>query len=325
MKTAIIVFGNQSECLQTLESLLAVADSLGPNSESEAWILGGEEMLDASLLQMAPCNQIIWMAHSSLNDYVPRRWLETTVALYEKRKPDLILLPASIAGNQLAVELGVHLRCGSIIDVCGLEMDKDRVIIVKPVYCMNLRGKFSFVRKPVIVSVSDGYFEPKQSPADHRTQVMICRVPALGQESDWYRNVEIEKLQQEEGIRTASTVIVAGRGVGKKEQIFVLEKLSRSIGGYLGGTRPVILDGWLPLDRMIGASAAMIHPKKCIVFGASGAAPFLVGVEKSQLLIGINNDPEAPIFQACDVGVVEDCQLILEALLELIYKGGQEE
>ena len=321
MKTAIIVFGNQPGVMQTIESLLAAADSLGTKEDGEVWLLGGEEVLDASLLQSVPYDQIIWMANSSLDDYVPRQWLETSVALYEKNKPDAILLPATMAGNQLAVELGTFLQSGSITDVCRLELEKDRVIVEKPVYSMNLRGVFTIVGKPVITSVTEGNYEPAQSSEGHHARVTICRDLTHTQNEDWFRDVEIEKLEQQKGIRTASTVIVAGRGVRSKERIPVLEKLARAMDGSLGGTRPVILDGWLPLDRMIGASAAMIHPEKCIVFGASGAAPFLVGVEKSQLLVGINKDFEAPLFQACNVGVVEDCQSMLEALLELFNNG----
>lgn len=323
MKTAVIIFGSQPGAMKTMESLLAASDSLGIREETEVWLLGGEEVLDPSLLRAVTCGLVMWVTSSSLDYYAPRQWLEATAALYERHKPDAVLLPATIAGNQLAVELGGFLQCGCITDVCRLELKKDRVIVVKPVYSMNLRGTFTVVGKPAIVSVTEGNYEPIQLSAGNYAQVLVCRDLTLTPSEDWFRDVEIEKLQEEKGIRTASTVIVAGRGVGNKERISILEKLAQSLGGYLGGTRPVILDGWLPLDRMIGASAAMIRPEKCIVFGASGMAPFLVGVEKSRLLVGINKDPEAPLFQVCDVGVVEDCQLMLEALLELVNKDGK--
>ena len=87
------------------------------------------------------------------------------------------------------------------------------------------------------------------------------------------------------------------------------------MGGALGGTRPAVYNGKIPRERMIGSSAAVLSSKCCIVFGASGAAPFVAGVEKSKLLIAVNRDPNALIFDNCDVGVVADCNEFAEALL----------
>ena len=126
---------------------------------------------------------------------------------------------------------------------------------------------------------------------------------------------------EQEGLRSAQVLLAAGRGVGSREGTVLLEELAAAMGGQLGGTRPVVLDGWLPMERMIGASAAMLRPKLCLVMGASGAAPFAVGVEKSDLLVGVNTDPEALLFQYCDVGLVADWKETAQGLLALYQEG----
>jgi electron transfer flavoprotein alpha subunit len=97
-----------------------------------------------------------------------------------------------------------------------------------------------------------------------------------------------------------------------------LEKLAGLIGGVLGGSRPTVMDGWLKQHQIIGMSGHSVHPRLCIVFGASGMMPLVKGVEKSETVIAVNSDRNALIFKVSDVGVHADLHTVVETLIRII-------
>jgi hypothetical protein len=104
------------------------------------------------------------------------------------------------------------------------------------------------------------------------------------------------------------------------DPVFEVLQLGEMLGAGVGGTRPAVLNGWLPMDRMIGYSGTSVKAKLCITFGSSGSTPFLHGIERSELLVAINADAEAPIFDHCDIGIIGDCIAAIEELKKCAKK-----
>ncbi|MFB0921804.1 MAG: FAD-binding protein, partial [Oscillospiraceae bacterium] len=198
-----------------------------------------------------------------------------------------------------------------------LYCEESCVTVKKTVYSGNLQARFRFEKSPIVLSMKPSAAEDNYESAETSE---LVRFEAKTELPAWLTEIEYDFAENDDSLKNAELVIAAGRGVGKAENFQKLSELAEAMGGALGGTRPVVYDGKIPRERMIGSSAAVLAPKICIAFGASGAAPFLAGIEKSRLLIAVNRDPNALIFDNCDVGVVADCNEFAEALLQIYRK-----
>ena len=118
-------------------------------------------------------------------------------------------------------------------------------------------------------------------------------------------------------------VVVAGRGVRGKEGIALARQLANKLGAKLGGTRALVADGMLPPELIVGSSGKILSPKLCITLGVSGAMPLMAGIEKSGMVISVNNDPAAPVFKGSDVGVCMDWQTVTKELIRILEQSDE--
>jgi electron transfer flavoprotein alpha subunit len=128
----------------------------------------------------------------------------------------------------------------------------------------------------------------------------------------------IEPDAGEVDITQAEVLISVGRGMQNQDNIELAEELARALGGVVSGSRPVIDQGWLPLTRQVGKSGATVKPKLYLAAGISGAPEHVEGMKNSDLIIGINTDAQAPIFNVAHYGVVEDATDVIEALTQAV-------
>ena len=316
MKAVLIVLGPEESQGPQAAVLVAAAAALPGGRKPRIWSLGsgsfqGEDVFPA-------CEGLVRWERPEFSGYAPEALLWAAHRLWEEERPELVLLPGTLAGEQLAVELGAALGAAIVTNVQGLEPVVGGIAAIRPAYGNNLQaGLLLEEGRTAVLSLAETAWEPL---APGGCGAVTYRRQPVPVQSRWLME-ETEPLREQEGLRSAQVLLAAGRGVGSREGTVLLEELAAAMGGQLGGTRPVVLDGWLPMERMIGASAAMLRPKLCLVMGASGAAPFAVGVEKSDLLVGVNTDPEALLFQYCDVGLVADWKETAQGLLALYQEG----
>jgi len=133
--------------------------------------------------------------------------------------------------------------------------------------------------------------------------------------------LNLRKKQNERGIEDADVIAVAGRGLKKPEDIAMIQELATLLGGELGSTRAMVETGWIDPKRQIGLSGRTVKPKLIITCAVSGAVQFAAGMNGSELIVAINSDPEAPIFNIAHVGIVGDVYEIVPRLIEKIKNG----
>lgn len=229
--------------------------------------------------------------------------------------PDILIFGSTGFDRELCSRLCCRLESQSCLWVEGMEPAGQGIEIKRPAYAGNLGGKFIAAPGGLCLSAAPKPLEPlKLTPWDSQT----IKVEPSCASSDWILSRDLSPGPADTGLETAGFVVAAGMGVGSGEGMAQIEKITKTLGATLGGSRPAVMSGWLTLDRMIGVSGKTISPAVCIAAGVSGAGAFARGIDPSQFILAVNHDEKAPIFFLADAGVVEDLYEFLHALAEVI-------
>ena len=302
------------ETLEALTTALRIKKII--NAHVSLWLIGSVVAAAASEAGRLNLDYVMCAEHQELKDYIAETYLEALTTLNKSFPADLILFPGDIAGSELAVRLACRMRGQSLTDCTALECGGGSIIAEKPAYSGNLSAKYRLKGKPwylalrpnpsnrILTEINTPY---ALKPA-HRNFLIDIKHP------EFIRSLEIATRFHDD-LTDAKTVVIIGAGAGSREGVGKIEQFAKKIGATVGGTRPVVQNAWLPLDLLVGQSGKIIAPNLCIVIGASGATPFLTGIVDAKRIIAINSDANAPIFQACDLGIVGDFHPYLDWIL----------
>lgn len=240
--------------------------------------------------------------------------------MLQRIEPSSVLIPASSVGKSVFSRVAARLGCGLTADCTELavktrENGSFYIDQRKPSFGDNVM--VSIVTKeqyaPQMMTIRQGVYPP------HPTTGGAAKVTRLdGIEIPESALEVIEKqpaVAHGDSIMGAEIVVVGGRGALEGENFNLLKGFADKIGAAIGGTRPLADTGVIPFENQIGQTGLTIRPKVCISFGVSGAIQHTEGIKDTKLYIAVNTDPEAPIFNTCDYGVVADMQEVLRQLL----------
>jgi len=245
--------------------------------------------------------------------------LSALTSLVAKHKPDIILVGSTRRGREMASRLATRLETGCVPDCTQLSLDEQgRLVTERMVYGGNASVTQVFQTKPQIACVPPRAFEKPQF-RERKGEIFEGSVPQL--ELPRVETVEVKPVETAAvKIEEAKVVVVGGRGIEKKENFKILEELCQTIGGQVGYTRPLAEDRkWFSGD-WIGLSGHKIKPVLYIGCGISGVIQHVAGIRDSQVIVAINKDPEAPIFEVADYIVVGDLYEIVPALISALKK-----
>ncbi|ADY01341.1 Electron transfer flavoprotein alpha subunit [Vulcanisaeta moutnovskia 768-28] len=268
-------------------------------------------------------DRVIYIDHPALVKYVPHIYANVIVQLANKYKPEIILFAATKRGRELAPYVANSLRAGITADCTELDVDpKTRDLDqVRPTYGGNILAHIRTpTRRPQLASVRPNVFPTPPRDTSRKGEVIEETVESLpsinGQGLIEVRPVV--KGEELPPVEKADIVVIAGRGVGSADGVKLLTELAKLIGGTIGGTKKAVDAGWLPADRQVGQTGKTIRPTLYIGVGVSGAIQHVFGMKESKVIVAINSDPNAPIFQYVDYGVVGDYRDIVRELIELL-------
>lgn len=263
------------------------------------------DFLQLSSLAEAKCE--IWEAMGVAENILAA--LETR---YRESPQDMLLFSSGIQGDELATRLAARLKGEAF---CGVTQGKfgAQPQFTRAIYGNAMAGTFRANAKPWCVSVA----RSSHSVGLAATFPYMI-LPVSTQLPDWL--IEVKQLEEipRPVLNQARCVVVAGQGVASLENMERVKVLARQLGAETGASRQVVMNAWCEMDRLVGMSGTLIAPDVCIVAGVSGASAFNVGIRDSGLVIAINNDPDAAIFNAADVVVVDEMMPVLEALAECV-------
>jgi len=254
-----------------------------------------------------------------IKHYQPELVLDILAELEKNSPADIYLFPGDFSGNELAVRFAWRLKGSSLVAVEKIEANEGKLSGIKKVYSGNLRGSFLFRTKPYCFSLAKGMNRLDLAVPEDQKTVSSHDYSAKPYDSPLIEYQETPPFQEEEvRLEKANFIIAVGRGTGSSEEISRLKDIARDLGAELGVSRPVVMNAWASMDRLLGASGSVASPEICLALAVSGSPPFYYGIEKSKKIIAVNHDDDAPIIKAADLVIIEDYKKVIKALLEII-------
>ncbi|MCB4204309.1 electron transfer flavoprotein subunit alpha/FixB family protein [Deferribacterales bacterium Es71-Z0220] len=297
MKVLLVAEYREKALLETIYELNGFANSL--NAEKVFFAVGYESNLPkvAGKLYLADAEKY--------GEYNPDVHKELIKQVVEKENPDYIVFSHSSYGWDLAPRVAAALKVGQLTEVVAIE---DNTFVV-PSCNAKLRRFVRHTPGKAVLTIQAGAFAPVVDSASPEVEKIEASAQAklefVGYEEAEAKSVDLTK---------AEIIVTAGRGIGKPDNVPVIEELAKALGGELGASRPVVDAGWVDHSRQVGTTGQTVSPKLYVACGVSGAIQHLAGMKKSDYIIAINTDKDAPIAEAADVLVVADVMQFVPAL-----------
>lgn len=212
--------------------------------------------------------------------------------------------------HETAVRLSARKKSSCVVDITNMSFDKENLFVKKMIYSNHMEATFRLKKAPYFVTISKGMFQGTINTDDTKKKIFVidCKIE---NEPIYYT---IEKEQKKDSLSSAKIVVAAGRGVKNKENISELEHIAASMNGRLGVSRPVAMNAWASMDKLVGVSGTLVKAELCITAGVSGAAAFFAGIEKSNFIVSINTDAKASIIKKSDVVIIDDYKEVMKEL-----------
>lgn len=255
-------------------------------------------------------------ADAVYEEYVADPQATTLAALVASEQPDAILFPSTFAARDVQARLVGKLGAGVIANATGIAYDGDQLTVTVPYGAETVASVTVEGGGPAIIQM-----RPKSFTAEAVGGSAEVRAVSTPVESATCRVKVLETVEQSaEGpnLEEASIIVSGGRGLGKAENFALLEALAHQLGGAVGASRAVVDAGWIPYSHQVGQTGKTVKPDLYIACGISGAIQHIAGMGGSKRIIAINSDPEAPIFEHADLGIVGDTQVVVPKLTEAL-------
>jgi electron transfer flavoprotein alpha subunit len=297
MKTLLIGEYRDGKLLDSTYELFGFAGQLG--ADAALFLVGSEAQLPAAGGQL-------YLADAAVcGEYNPDLHKQLILKAIDQENPDYIVFQHSSYGWDLAPRVAAALKAAQISEVIAIQEGSFEV--------GSCNGKMRRNVKPstqkTVITIQAGAFQGVQ-PGGTPQVVKLSADNAGSMEFLGYEPAEEKGVD----LSKAEIIVSAGRGVGKKDNIPVIAALAKALGGELGASRPVVDAGWVAHDHQVGTTGQTVSPKLYVACGISGAIQHLAGMKKSDFIIAINKDKDAPIGEVADVLVVADVLQFAPAL-----------
>jgi electron transfer flavoprotein alpha subunit len=254
-----------------------------------------------------------------VKEYRTETYTEIIVEQALKEKPEILLIGATCIGRDLAPRISARLNTGCTADCSELDIDQEMRVIVatKPFFGRDLMADIICpLHRPQMVTVRPGVMELKDQDRKRHGELIYIDVNCKEEDIKVKVLETIRAVSDSISLEEADKVIAAGMGVGSKEGFEMVKELAKLLGAQVGATSLPVDEGWVSEDKKVGQTGKTIRPKLYIGCGVSGAIQHSAGMINSELIIAINTNPKADIFNFADYGIVGDVSEIIPALIK---------
>jgi electron transfer flavoprotein alpha subunit len=238
--------------------------------------------------------------------------------ILKKETPFITLIGHTACGMDLCPALATQMEFPFTTDCLDVDVVENKVKVTRQMYDGKLNAKLIIRENPsYLFTLRAGNFPSEESSL----KTEIINIKSSVTEPDYRKFVEyIEAVAGDVDITKSNIVIGIGRGIKEQENLSMIEEFADNIGGVVACSRPIVDADWLPKDRQVGSSGKTIKPKLYIAIGISGAFQHITGMKGAETIIAINKDPNAPIFNEADYGIVDDLFKVVPVLKEKVME-----
>ena len=295
-----------------------LADAL--ETELAAVLMGTGLDGEAKALIAAGADKVYLYEDALLNEFHEDAYADAMSELVNKHKPEIILAGATSIGRAFVPLVATRVRTGLTADctMLGVDLEKRNLLQTRPAFGGNIMATIVCPGyRPQMATVRPGVM--KRLAADQsRNGEIIKSGPATPMTSKTRLLEVIEEAGHKINISEAEVIVAGGRGMGNEKGFALLKELADALGGVLGASRAAVDAGWLPYPHQIGQTGRTVSPRIYFACGISGAIQHLAGMQSSDVIIAINKDKDAPIFNVADYGIVGDVFEIIPILIQKV-------
>ncbi len=292
-----------------------LADSLG--QAVTAVLLGSGVKDKAATLGHYGADKVLVADDPRLETYTTDAYVSVIAEVVKANDPAVVLIGGSAQGKDLSARLSARLGVGMAQDCTAFSIESGNLVALRPIYAGKAYAKVSFVDSwPQMAVARPNVMAMNEPDASKSPEVVEA---SFSLDDSALKTRVVESIRDESGkvdLTEANIIVSGGRGMKGPEGYGILEELANVLGGSVGASRSAVDAGWRPHSDQVGQTGKVVSPNLYIACGISGAIQHLAGMSTSKVIVAINKDAEAPIFQKADYGVVDDLFNIVPALTE---------
>ncbi len=303
---------------ETLAAAQQLAGAL--NTTASAAVLGNGVDALAAELAGKQLDKVYTVEHELLHQYTPDAYSTALRQLTAHVNPDYVLFPHTYQVRDFLPKLATAMGKVAVNDVVGHRVDGGDLVLVRQLFQgkVNVDVRFAGLA-PHFASLQAGAWRADQlasgSAAIEKFAPAIAAAEIRTKPGERFR-----ESARAVDLSAAELIVAVGRGIKEADNIPLIQELANTIGAELAASRPICDAGWLPMERQVGSSGQTVGPKMYMAIGISGAIQHLVGMKGARTIVAINKDPNAPIFEVADYGIVGDLFQVVPALIEAFKK-----
>ncbi|MBW2029175.1 MAG: electron transfer flavoprotein subunit alpha/FixB family protein [Deltaproteobacteria bacterium] len=296
-----------------------LADSL--NQEVVAVLLGSNIKEKAPTLGHYGADRVIVADDPRLQTYTTDAYVSVIDEIAKANDPAIMLLGASAQGKDLAGRLSARLGVGMAQDCTAFSVEEGKLVAIRPIYAGKAYAKVTFNDdRPHMATARPNVMAMNEPDESRSAEISDANVNV---DDNQMKTRVVDVIRDESGkvdLTEADKIVSGGRGMKGPENFKILEDMADVIGASVGASRSAVDAGWRPHTDQVGQTGKVVSPNLYIACGISGAIQHLAGMGTSKVIVAINKDPEAPIFQKADYGVVDDLFKMVPPLTEEFKK-----
>ena len=314
MSTLVFLESHDGELTKGALGVLGKAVSLG---EDVAGVVVGSGVRDAAASAGAFGASTVYVVDDeALAAPLPQPRVDALAAVVQESGADTVLFAASVLAADVAAGLAARLEAGLNWDLTDLRLEGGELVGVRPALGDTVLVEVGWSSTPRVALIRSGTFDPVESGGTAEVKEVSASFEDFSTRA---RLVEhLTEKASGPSIEDADVIVAGGRGLGSPEGFSYCEELADALGGAVAATRAVVDAGWYPYAAQVGQTGKTVSPKLYIALGISGAIQHKVGMQGSGTIVAVNKDPNAPIFDFADLGVVGDLTQIAPKLTELL-------
>jgi electron transfer flavoprotein alpha subunit len=317
MSEILVLAAHDGESVKkvTLE-LLTLARRFG--EPAAVWLGSGADGARERLAEYGAAKVYV-AGGDDMTDYVAAPAAEVLAALVAQASPAAVLVPSTAEGKEVAGRLAVKIGSGVLTDAVDLADDGGTPVAEQSIFGGAIIVKSKVTTGIPIVAVRPNAVPPEAAPAEAAVELLSVTLSDAAKGTHITERVAQERSERPE-LTEASIVVSGGRGVGNAENFALIEGLADRLGAAVGASRAATDAGWYPHQFQVGQTGKTVSPQLYLAVGISGAIQHRAGMQTSKTIMVINKDPEAPIFELADFGVVGDLFKVVPQLTEEITR-----